>query len=290
MLSGIGPEAEIRKHGIDVVHNLPGVGQNFQDHLEVPVIAFCRPDKPFGYFGEDKGLKALKNGLQFLLFGTGPVSSNVVEGHCFANSGTGADRADLQMQFLPLVYLDLLDRGIIQKAGATINTCVTRPHSRGHIALRSSNPQDFPILEPNYLSDPRDLDATLAGLEMARDIMRSDAMRPYVGHEEMPGPAARTREDLHQFVREYGKTVYHPSGTCRMGKDDMCVVTPDLKVRGIDGLRVADASVMPTLTSGNTNAPSIMIGEKAADLVLGTRIPMRILAKEEVQVLVEAKN
>lgn len=272
MLSGIGPANTLRKFNIKVVHDSPGVGQNFQDHVEVPVIAFCHPGKPFGYFSQDKGLRALINGIQFTLFGSGPVASNVVEGHCFANSGTGSSRPDLQMQFLPLVYLDLLDRGIIQNAGATINTCVTRPFSRGHVTLRSAEPQIQPIVQPNYLADQRDIDATISGLRMAREIMRSAQMKPYVGEEQMPGTDAEDKGTLHQFIREYGKTVYHPAGTCRMGTDSDSVVSPDLRVHGIEGLRVADASIMPTLTSGNTNAPAIMIGEKAADLILGRSI------------------
>ena len=271
MLSGIGPESVLKSANVQVRHVLNGVGQNFQDHVEVPVIAFCRPGKPFGYYGQDKGLKMVKNALQYMMFGSGMVTANVVEGHCFANSGTGASRADLQMQFLPLVYLDLLDRGFIHKAGGTINTCVTRPFSRGEIRLRSSNPMDMPIVEPNYLQDQRDIDATLSGVSMAREIMASKAFSPYLGKEEMPGPAITSREDLHNYLRDYGKTVYHPAGTCRMGTDREAVVTPDLKVRGIEGLRVVDNSIMPTLTSGNTNAPAIMIGEKASDIIAGRK-------------------
>ena len=271
MLSGIGPQAELEKHGISIVADLPGVGKNFQDHCEVPVIAFCRRGERHGYYGQDKGLRMLRNGLQFLLTGSGPAASNVVEGHCFAATGLDGDRADIQMQFLPLVYLDLMDRPIINRAGATINTCATRPRSRGEITLRSADPRDPVRMDPRYLSDPHDLDTTIKGLEMAREIMASPLMREFVGDEEMPGPLATSREALHQHVRKYGKTVYHPAGTARMGKGDLAVVDPQLRVRGIDGLRIADASVMPVVTSGNTNAPSIMIGEKASDLVLGNK-------------------
>lgn len=271
MHSGIGPQETLKKLGISTIQALSGVGQNFQDHLEVPVIAFCPPNKAHGYFGQDKGLKAIKNGLQYLMFKSGPVASNVVEGHCFVNSGTGSDRADLQMQFLPLVYLDLLDKPIIHKAGATINTCVTRPYSRGYIIPRSPDPLDFPIVQPNYLADERDQTATIAGINLAREIMAASPLREFVELESMPGLERHTNEQLMHFIQEYGKTVYHPAGTCKMGQenDESTVVTPDLKVKGIDKLRVADASVMPSLTSGNTNAPSIMIGEKASDLILG---------------------
>jgi choline dehydrogenase-like flavoprotein len=271
MLSGIGPENELKKHGIKLNVDLPGVGQNFHDHCEVPVIAFCRPGERHGYFGQDQGLRMLRNGLQFLLTGTGPAASNIVEGHCFASTGLAGERADVQMQFLPLVYLDLLDRPVINKPGATINTCVMRPKSRGQVTLASADPSDPALVDPRYLSHPDDVATTLKGLEMAREVMASRMMRAFVGDEEMPGPACTSKEDLRQFIGAYGKTVYHPAGTCRIGKDDMAAVDPQLRVRGIEGLRIADASIMPVVTSGNTNAPSIMIGEKASDLVLGNK-------------------
>ncbi|RKP53727.1 GMC family oxidoreductase [Pararobbsia silviterrae] len=271
MLSGIGPADALRKQGLDVVLDAPEVGRNFQDHAEVPVIAFCPDDKPVGYFGHDTGLNAVRHGLQFAMFDSGPATSNVVEAHCFADSTRGGGRADVQMQFLPLVYLDLMEKDIIQHAGATINTCVVRPKSRGTIALRSTDPTDDPIIDPAYFSDPDDLERTIRGLEWAREIMRASALQKYVVGEKLPGTQTRTRDDWLLFIKEYAKTVYHPAGTCRMGSDGTAVVDPMLRVNGIDGLRVADASVMPSLTSGNTNAPSIMIGERCADFVLQGR-------------------
>jgi choline dehydrogenase-like flavoprotein len=271
MLSGIGSATELSQHNIDITTDLPGVGKNFHDHCEVPAIAFCRPGERHGYFGQDKGLRMLRNGLQFLLTGTGPAASNVVEGHCFAATGLDGERADVQMQFLPLVYLDLMDRPVINRAGATINTCVARPRSRGAITLQNADPKSPVLLDPKYLSDPHDVATTLKGLEMAREIMASSQMREFVGDEEMPGLGKTSQDELRQHIREYAKTVYHPVGTCRMGNDEMSVVDPQLRVHGVDGLRVADASVMPVVTSGNTNAPSIMIGEKASDLILGNK-------------------
>lgn len=271
MLSGIGPADELKAHGITPLVNLPGVGKNFRDHCEVPVIAFCRQGERHGYYGQDRGLRMLRNGLQFILTGTGPAASNVVEGHCFAATGLDGDRPDVQMQFLPLVYLDLMDRPIINRAGATINTCVTRPRSRGAVTLTSADPLAPVRIDPKYLSDPHDLETTLRGLQMARRIMASPQMRAFVAEEAMPGPSVSTAEELRAFIGAYGKTVYHPAGTCRMGKGEMAVVDPQLRVCGCEGLRVADASVMPVVTSGNTNAPSIMIGEKASDLVLGNK-------------------
>lgn len=271
MLSGIGPEAELQRHGIDVAVALPGVGQNFHDHCEVPVIAFCRKGERHGYYGQDKGLRMVRNGVQFLTTGTGPAASNVVEGHCFAATGLAGQRPDVQMQFLPLVYLDLMDRPIINRPGATINTCVLRPKSRGQVTLASADPADPAVIDPRYLSEKSDVDTTLRGIEMAREIMASPLMREFVEDEAMPGPNCRTADELRAFIGAYGKTVYHPAGTCRMGTSDDAVVDPQLRVHGVDGLRVADASVMPVVTSGNTNAPSIMIGERASDFVLGNR-------------------
>lgn len=272
MLSGIGPEDELSRHGIDLAVRLPGVGQNFHDHCEVPVIAFCRPGERHGYFGQDKGLRMLRNGLQFLATGTGPAASNVVEGHCFASTGLNGARPDVQMQFLPLVYLDLMDRPIINKPGATINTCVLRPKSRGQVTLASADPAVPAVIDPRYLSDPGDVETTFRGLEMAREVMASRLMREFVKEEAMPGPDIRSADALREFIGAYGKTVYHPAGTCRIGIDDMAVVDPELRVHGVDGLRIADASVMPVVTSGNTNAPSIMIGERASDFVLGNKL------------------
>ncbi|WP_299793030.1 GMC family oxidoreductase N-terminal domain-containing protein [uncultured Marivita sp.] len=271
MLSGIGPEAELARHGIDVEVALPGVGQNFHDHCEVPVIGFCRPGERHGYFGQDRGWRMIRNGVQFLATGTGPAASNVVEGHCFAATGLAGARPDVQMQFLPLVYLDLMDRPVINRPGATINTCMLRPKSRGEVTLASADPSAPAIIDPRYLSEQSDVDTTMRGLELAREIMASPLMREFVMEEAMPGPACTSARDLREFLGAYGKTVYHPAGTCRIGHDDMAVVDPQLRVRGVDGLRVADASVMPVVTSGNTNAPSIMIGERASDFVLGNR-------------------
>jgi choline dehydrogenase-like flavoprotein len=175
------------------------------------------------------------------------------------------------MQFLPLVYLDLMDRPVINKPGATINTCVLRPKSRGQVTLASADPADPAVIDPRYLSDPSDVETTLRGLEMAREVMASRLMREFVKDEAMPGPDVRSADALREFIGAYGKTVYHPAGTCRIGTDDMAVVDPELRVRGVDRLRVADASVMPVVTSGNTNAPSIMIGERASDFVLGNK-------------------
>jgi choline dehydrogenase len=267
MLSGIGPEDQLRSHGIAVKSRSEGVGQNLQDHLEFPAIRLCTG--PYGYFGQDNWRNTIKNGLQYLLFKSGPVMSNVTEACCFVNVDDPEAEPNIQMHFVPIVFFDM-DREQVKKAGATINPCVLRPKSRGELRLRSADPAAAPIIDPRYLSDPDDVRLSVAGLRQARDILSAPAFSNYVEAEEAyPGKALQSEADLAAYVRDRGKTVYHPAGTCRMGTDDMAVVDPQLRVRGIRNLRVVDNSVMPRLISGNTNATAIMIGEKAADYIRG---------------------
>jgi len=267
MLSGIGPEDQLRSHGIAVKSKSEGVGQNLQDHLEFPAIRLCTG--PYGYFGQDNWRNTIKNGLQYLLFKSGPVMSNVTEACCFVNVDEPEAEPNIQMHFVPIVFFDM-DREQVKKAGATINPCVLRPKSRGELRLRSADPAAAPIIDPRYLSDPDDVRLSVAGLRQARDILSAPAFSNYVEAEEAyPGKALQSEADLAAYVRDRGKTVYHPAGTCRMGSDDMAVVDPQLRVRGIRNLRVVDNSVMPRLISGNTNATAIMIGEKAADYIRG---------------------
>ncbi|RWR09232.1 sorbosone dehydrogenase [Sinirhodobacter populi] len=269
MLSGIGPEAELRRHGIALRHRLEGVGQNLQDHLEFPAIRFCTG--PYGYHGQDSLLKGAWNGLQYLLFKSGPVMSNVSEACAFVNPDDPAAEPNLQMHFVPIVFLDG-DREKVKRAGATINPCVLRPQSRGEIRLRSADPAAHPIIDPRYLTHPEDMRLSVAGLRMAREILAQPAFARYVEPcEAYPGDM-QDGAALEGYIRAMGKTVYHPVGTCRMGRDDMAVVDPELRVHGIRNLRVVDNSVMPTLISGNTNAPAIMIGERASDLVQGLKL------------------
>ncbi|WP_322843445.1 GMC family oxidoreductase [Pseudomonas sp. B33.4] len=266
MLSGIGPAQELERHGIALHHELPGVGQNLQDHAEVGTIAYCHGR--YGYYGQDNALNSLKNGLQYLMFGSGPVSSNVTEACAFINTDNAAQRPNAQMHFVPIVFFDL-DQEAIKKPGATINTCVLRPMSRGEIRLRSSDAIAAPVVDPRYFAHPEDRRVAIKGLGLAREILGQPAMRQYTGEEIYPGPSVRSDEALLSYINQRAKTVYHPVGTCKMGADDMAVVDPELRVHGLRNLRVVDASIMPNLISGNTNAPSIMIGEKAADMILG---------------------
>lgn len=267
MLSGIGPEAELRRHGIGVLHRLEGVGQNLQDHLEFPAIRFCTGRH--GYFGEDSSFRAIWNGVQYLLFKSGPVMSNVSEACVFVNVDDIEAEPNVQMHLVPIVFVDS-DQEQVKRAGATINPCVLRPESRGEIRLRSDDPAAHPVIDPRYLSHPEDMRLSLKALALARRILAQPALAPFVeDHEAYPGDGMKDEAALDAYIRSKGKTVYHPVGTCRMGTDDMAVVDPQLRVRGIRNLRVVDNSVMPRLISGNTNAAAIMIGEKASDMVLG---------------------
>ncbi|WP_427142128.1 GMC family oxidoreductase [Shinella sp. G-2] len=267
MLSGVGPEGELKRHGIAVHHRLEGVGQNLQDHLEFPAIRYCTGR--YGYFGEDTFFRSMRNGLQYLLFKSGPVMSNVTEACAFVNVDDMEDEPNIQLHFVPIVFLDS-DQEQIKRAGATINPCVLRPLSRGEIRLRSTDPADHPIIDPRYLSHPEDMRLSVKGLRLARDILSQSAFAPYVEKTEaFPGTGVEDEATLQSYIRSKGKTVYHPAGTCRMGTDDMAVVDPQLRVRGLRNLRIVDNSIMPTLISGNTNAPAIMIGEKASDLIRG---------------------
>jgi choline dehydrogenase len=270
MLSGLGPALELARNGISCAKDLPGVGQNLQDHFEAGAIAFC--DGPYGYFGQDTPLRALKNGLQYLAFGSGPVASNVTEACAFVNVDDPAQRPNVQMHFVPLVFIDK-DDAQVKQAGATINMCVLRPESRGSLRLASTDAANAPVIDPAYLSSREDQRLSIKGLAKAREILMQPALRAFTKDSEAwPGPSVRTDAELLNYVRSYGKTVYHPVGTCQMGDGESAVVDPELRVKGITGLRVIDASVMPNLVSGNTNAPSIMIGEKGSDLILGRKL------------------
>jgi len=265
MLSGIGPAAHLSEQGIDVRLDLPGVGTNLQDHLDVCTLYKCT--RPVTYdFG---ALQEAWVALRYLLTRSGPGVSNIAEAGGFVCSrGAEGGRPDIQLHFVP-AQLDDHGRNRLPGHGFTVHACTLRPRSRGSIRLRSSRAGDKPCIHANYLDDPYDLDVLLEGVRVSREIV---AMRPFDefrGAEIFPGADAVGREGLVRFVRRKAETIYHPVGTCRMGVDADAVVDPQLKVRGIEGLRVVDASVMPTLISGNTNAPTIMIAERAADLMLG---------------------
>jgi len=266
MLSGIGPQDHLASLGIPVIRHLPGVGQNYQDHLEVSV--YGRARAPISMLGNDQGLRALYHGARYMLFKSGLLTSTVVESGGFADT-TGSGRADIQFHVLPVLVGDV-GREPLEGHGISINPCFLQPKSRGTVKLRGTDPAAPILFNPNSLAAQEDVDALVRGVKLARRILRAPALAALVEKELLPGEAT-TLDDkvIEQHVRSYAKTVYHPAGTCRMGRDEAAVVDPTLRVRGVSRLRVADVSVMPTIVSGNTNAPAIMIGERCADFVLG---------------------
>ncbi len=266
MLSGIGPAAQLQQHGITVKVDLAGVGENLQDHHEVPVVSATNGH--FGYFGEDKGLRAIKNGLQYLLFKSGPVASNGVEACAYVNPD-GGKRPSLKMYCVPTVYLDSDVKDVKSQDGITINACLLRPQSRGTVRLRSADPFAKPVIDNNYLAEAEDLRLEVAGLKFAREILKQQPLAGRITMELLPGKDATNDQDLEAHCRRTVKTNWHPVGTARMGKenDAMAVLDENLKVRGVEGLRVIDASAMPTIPSGNTNAPVMALASRAVDLL-----------------------
>ena len=266
LLSGIGAAREIERHGGTVVGDLPGVGENFQDHITASVYGVT--DRPISLLGQDKGLRALRHGLQYLLTRTGLLTSNVVESGGFLDTA-GTGRPDVQIHVTPAL-VSAEERKPMGRHGVSINPCVLRPTSRGKVTLRSADPADPIIFIGNNLTTREDIDTLVRGLKASRRILRSPAMADLGFTEMLPSPAAEVSDAaLEAHARRHAKTVYHPSGTCKMGRDALAVVDPQLRVHGIERLRVADASIMPTLVSGNTNAPCVMIGERCADFILG---------------------
>ena len=267
MLSGIGPADELRRMGIEVLHDAPGVGANLQDHLDVTTLQHCT--QPISY---DR-ISEVKTALQYYLGGhRGPGTSNVAEGAGFVRSRLAQDaRADIQLHFIPAM-IDDHGRNRLRGDGYTLHACFLRPRSRGSVRLASNRAADKPIIDPNYLGDAEGFDRRML-VECAKlslEILAQKAFDPYRGAPIFPATTPRTDAEFMDFVRSRAETVYHPIGTCRMGSDAAAVVDPQLRVHGVDGLRVVDASVMPDLPGGNTNAPTIMIAERAADLIKAT--------------------
>ena len=268
LLSGIGPAAELQAAGVAPVHDLPGVGKNLQDHIDVYVINELAG--PHSLDRHTRPHRMLWAGLQYALFHNGPVTSNLAEGGAFWYVDRDQRSPDIQCHFLPGAGLEA---GVppLDGYGCTLNSCHLRPKSRGSVRLQSADPKAPPVIDPNYWAEPYDLEMSLRGFELAREIMAQPAFRSYLKREHLPGAAVRTREELEAYARRFGKTDYHPVGSCKMGVDGQAVVDPELRVRGIERLRVIDSSIMPRLISSNTNAASIMIGEKGADLIKGNR-------------------
>lgn len=276
--SGIGPADHLKSVGVEVKHDLPGVGGNLQDHLDLFVIAECTGDHT--YDGVAKLHRTLWAGLQYVLFRSGPVASSLFETGGFWYADPQARSPDIQF------HLGLgsgIEAGVekLKNAGVTLNSAYLHPRSRGTVRLKSSSPSDAPLIDPNYWSDPHDRTMSLEGLKIAREIFQQAALKPYILAERLPGPKVMTDDELFDYGCANAKTDHHPVGTCKMGTDSMAVVDLSLRVRGLEGLRVCDSSVMPRVPSCNTNAPTIMVGEKGADIIREREpLPSAVFAHE----------
>ncbi len=266
LLSGIGPREELARHNIPLVHELPGVGHNLQDHLDITVLVRNRSRLSVGLALSflPQAVAAL---VGYIRQRRGLFTSNIAEAGGFAKTRPELDRPDVQFHFLPGGMRDHGRKPVFGYAYTT-HVCQLRPKSRGHIALRSADPNDPPRIHANYLSHPDDRTTLIAALRLARRIFAAAPFKPHDGGEMLPGAGVESDEQLLDYIRANAETIYHPVGSCKMGSDAMAVVDARLRVYGVEGLRVADASIMPTLVGGNTNAPSMVIGEKAAEMIL----------------------
>ena len=274
MLSGIGDAEELRQHEIAVVHHLPGVGKNLQDHVDVCLV--YEVTKPITLYGELRADRLAKAIVEGAVLGEGVATTFPYEAGAFMKSRPGLAAPDIQAHFMPalektanLHWPSLFKRSKVEDDhGITIRVGPVNPESRGKVALRSADPGDPPRIFANYLRSEADKETTIASVRMMREVIAQRAFDGVRGRELAPGPELRTDQALRHWLKRAGGTTLHPVGSCKMGNDEMAVVDAELRLRGVDGLRVADASIMPIISSGNTNAPTIMIGEKAADMIL----------------------
>ncbi|GAB4190581.1 MAG: choline dehydrogenase [Wenzhouxiangellaceae bacterium] len=269
MLSGVGPADHLRSLGIKVIQDLPAVGTNLQDHLDVCTVQTCTQKITYDQINE------ISVGLNYWATHSGIGSSNIAEAGGFLRSRLADDqRPDVQMHFVP-AQLDDHGRNRLPGHGYTLHACSLRPRSRGHLLLGSTDPAAAPKIFANYLSEAYDRQMMLECIRLSRSILAAEAFDDYRGAEVFPGDGVQDEASLLDFIRRKAETIYHPVGTCRMGDDDNSVVDSQLRVHGIEGLRVVDASVMPQLISGNTNAPTIMIAEKASDMIVADPVAQR---------------
>ncbi len=264
LLSGIGPADELKRHGIEVRHELPGVGRNLQDHLDFIMLWKSRSRDMIG-ISLPGALAMLKGALQWRRDGSGLMTTPFAEAGAFLKSEPSLDRPDLQLHFV-IALVDDHARKTHLGHGFSCHLCVLRPFSRGEVGLKDANPLSPPRIDPKFLSDERDAALTLKGAKIMRDIMSAPALAPF-RDRQLYLTGEENDAELMEHIRARADTIYHPVGTCSMGTGDDAVVDPQLRVRGVEGLRVVDASIMPTLIGGNTNAPTIMIAEKAADMI-----------------------
>tara|TARA_Y100000746_G_scaffold150536_1_gene128963 strand:- start:96 stop:1409 length:1314 start_codon:yes stop_codon:yes gene_type:complete len=264
MVSGVGPADHLKDKGIEIIHELKGVGKNLQDHLETYIQQECKtPDTLYSYVNK---LSMMKIGIQWFLNKSGPCSTSFLEAGGFCKSSSDKDYPNIQFHFFPAF---VIDHGLVDpdRHGFQLHASLNQPKSRGEITLNSSNPYDYPKIQFNYLKEEYDLEETVKCVHVAREILKQSSMKPYAGKEIGPGEKANSDEEIREYIRSKAETAYHPSCTLKMGIDDMAVVDEKLKIHGLQNIRVADASIMPEITSGNLNAPTLMIGERAADFI-----------------------
>lgn len=265
-LSGVGPAEELQKHGMDVVHDLPGVGENLQDHPDVMIRCL---DKGRGSLRTVPGLRLLRFLWRFYRK-KDPIVFTPTDAGGFVKSDPSVEVPDLQLQFAAL-RMKPHGHGTFtpMRYGFVLHICHMHPRSRGRVLLQSADPFDAPRIQANYFDDAFDLETMVKGLKIGRDILSQPAMQRFFKREESPGPDVQSDAELRDFVLSHAETVYHTAGSCKMGNDDMAVVDAQLRVRGLQNLRVIDSSIMPTITGSNIHAPTVMIAEKGADMVLG---------------------
>ena len=265
-LSGIGPGGLLRQHGVPVAHDLPGVGENLQDHLQIRTIYKVHHTRTLNSRARSWVGKA-GMALEYALRRTGPLTMPPSQLGAFAKSGPEQPWANIEWHVQPL-SLDQFGAPLHPFDAITPSVCNLRPSSRGHVRIKSAAPDAAPAIAPNYLATQADRQVAMAGLRFTRRIMAAPALARFQPREWKPGLQARTDAELREAAAALGTTIFHPVGTCRMGRDDMAVVDDRLRVRGLRNLRVIDASIMPRITSGNTNAPTVMIAEKGAAFIL----------------------
>ena len=263
--SGIGDPGQLSAAGVETRHALTGVGRNLQDHLQIRLV-FKTNERTLND-ELNNPLKQMMVGMQYFLTRSGPLTLAASQVAIFTRSSDKVDRPDIQFHMQPL-SADKPGDGVHPFSAFTSSVCQLRPHSRGQVVIASPDPLAYPKIHPNYLSDARDCEVAVGGIKVARRIAEAPSLRDCIVDEYVPGRQYQTAEELLDAARQHSQTIYHPAGTCKMGSDAEAVVDQRLRVHGIEGLRVADASIMPEIVSGNTNAPSIMIGEKAADMIL----------------------
>jgi choline dehydrogenase len=265
-LSGVGPAELLKRHGIDLVLDAPGVGNDLQDHMQVRIVMRCAKTITLNDI-VNHPVRRTFAGLQYAAFRSGPLTIAAGTSGAFFKTNPRLATPDIQIHFIPF-STDKMGEKLHAFSGFTASVCQLRPESRGSLTIRSADPSAPPEIRINYLAAETDRTAVVDGIRILRKILAAPALKPYCGNEIYPGSDKTSDEELLDFCRKTGSTVYHPTSTCRMGNDSLAVVDQQLRVRGIEGLRVVDASVMPDLMSGNTNAPTIMIAEKASDMIL----------------------